>query len=265
MDQSVRAKCDALIAQLKGYQKAAVAFSGGVDSSLLAAALVKAVGPENALAITAVTDLHTRREREQASQIAKALGIRHLVCPVDIYEVSGLVENGAKRCYYCKKTVFGAMQAMAEDNGFDILLDGSNADDAGDFRPGRIAVRELGIPSPLLTCGLSKEDIREASQLLGVPGGDRPSLACLATRLPIGTPITHSRLQQIDSAETALEELGFAGARVRHHGEIARIEVAPEDLEKATVGDMPKKMSEAVRSLGHFAFVTLDLEGYRRG
>lgn len=262
---TIQDKKDKLLSLLASYGKAALAFSGGTDSALLAAALVQAVGAENALAIHVDTDLHSNREKDLAQTIADKIGIRFIGIHMDVFSITDIVENGGRRCYFCKKTTFKRMQEIAHDEGFDILLDAGNFDDASDVRPGKKAVVEMGIICPLELCGITRKDVLDLSAEFGVMGYDRPSLACLATRMPAGIPLTKARLKQIDRSEAALEKLGFSHMRVRYHGDVARIEMTHDEWEKAVEGDMPQVISRAVKASGGFRFVALDLEGYRKG
>jgi len=256
---------DKLVNHLASYGGAAIAFNGDVDSILVAACLVEAVGSDKALAITVVTDMHPVRERKLAADMAAAVGIRQVECPVDVFAYPDIISNGSKRCYYCKKTLFTAMKNTARQEGFDVFLDGTDLDDTAGNRAGLKAIREAGVQSPLADMKFSKEDVREVSQLMGLPGSLRNPLACLATRLPAGKPITRGKMVQIDRAEDAIEAMGFVNVRVRHHGDLARIELRhAEEIARAATPDVAAEIAKQLREKCRFNFVTLDMEGYRR-
>nr|WP_197714788.1 ATP-dependent sacrificial sulfur transferase LarE [Maliibacterium massiliense] len=256
-------KEQALLAWLKEQKKVAVAFSGGVDSSLLAAAAQRALGG-NAVALTLDTVLVPQREKAQAARLAAQVGIRHIALSVDVLSLAQVVENAPRRCYHCKKALFSRLKEEAARLGFAILCDGTNTDDAGDYRPGMQAARELGIASPLAACGFSKADIRALSRKYGLCTAQLPSFACLASRIPYGTPLTRAALARVERAEDALQRLQLWPARVRAHGDVARIELAPDMLARAVQPQVRQAVSSAVKEAG-FAFVALDLEGYRTG
>lgn len=247
---------------IRGYGAAAVAFSGGVDSSLLCAVAREVLG-DGALAVTIVSPLLPQSELADARKVAVLVGIRHiLVESSDIEE--DVAANPKDRCYHCKKREFGAIAAAARESGIGIVLDGSNVDDEGDYRPGMRAIAELGVESPLRSAGLGKEEIRELSRRLGLPTAEKPAFACLASRIPYGERIDRDKLERVEKAEDYLRAAGFRQFRVRSHGDLARIEVDP--------GERPKFFSEArldetaayFRSLG-FLYSCLDLSGYVQG
>jgi uncharacterized protein len=226
----IEEKYAALREGIRGLGSAAVAFSGGVDSALLCR-IARDVLDGAAMAITAVSPLLPQSEVLGARKIAAAIGIRHLLVagpPLD----GKIAENPPDRCYYCKKAVFEALRKAAAENGFASVLDGSNADDASDYRPGSAALREMGVASPLRDAGLTKAEVRELSKRLGLETWDKPAFACLASRVPYGERITVEKLERIGKAEEYLRGLGLRQVRVRAHGHIARIEVAPEERAK---------------------------------
>lgn len=257
-------KLDALKDILAGYGRLAVAFSGGVDSSFLLAAAVRELGADNAVAVTVRSPLAPTFEIQQAAWFAEDCGVRQLVVEADPLAIDGVRENGPKRCYHCKKAIFGLALEAAAREGFSVLADGTNLDDADDFRPGAEAVRELGVASPLRDAGMTKDDVRELSRQLGLRRWDAPSCACLATRVAYGTPLDAEVLGRIDAAEDYLRRLGFEQVRVRIHGDVARIEVGRTQVarvaEPATRMDVVAKL----KGLG-FMYVCLDLEGFRTG
>jgi pyridinium-3,5-biscarboxylic acid mononucleotide sulfurtransferase len=248
--------------QIKSLKKAAVAFSGGVDSSLLAKVCCDVLG-DNAVAITLVSPMNPQSEILDAKEIAASIGIKHILIEDDSIE-GKVAANPVDRCYHCKKVEFGSIREKAEELGFPIVLDGSNHDDLSDYRPGIKALSELSISSPLREAGLTKNEIRELSKELGLKTWDKPALACLASRVPYGEPITKEVLGRIEKAEDYLRTLGFRQFRVRSHGTIARIEVSPEERVKMFDTSVMDAVSRTLKSFGYI-FVALELEGYKTG
>jgi uncharacterized protein len=240
-----------------------VAYSGGVDSSLLLKAAVEVLGPR-ALAVTAASPTYPAREVEEALRLARELGARHRTIETDELEMETFADNPPDRCYYCKTELFGKLIAIAREEGLPFVVDGANTDDVGDYRPGLRAGAELGVRSPLREAGLGKDEIRALSRELGLPTWDKPSFACLASRFPYGDRITADRLKQVAAAEQVLRELGFKQIRVRHHGDHARIEVDPAEFPAIIQPDRRARILRAFRELGYL-YVTLDLAGYRTG
>ncbi len=242
----------------------AVAFSGGVDSTFLAAAAKRALGGRVIL-VTARSATSSAKEIHDASAVADELGIRHSW--LDSAELSdpAFTANDRERCYYCKKGRFAALAAWAKDNGYVWVAEGTNADDTGDYRPGMKAVAEMPtVVSPLLDAGLTKDEIRAVSRRWGLPTWDKPSAACLVSRLAYGLPVTEERLRQVEAAELAVRRLVAGQVRVRHHGDLARIEVAPAAFAVLAAPGNAAAVTADIRALG-FTFVTLDLAGYRTG
>ena len=257
-------KADELRRLLAELPRAVVAFSGGVDSSLLAAAAAEALG-ERALAVTGVSPSLAPSERAEARRVAAAIGIAHRELETHEIERPGYVENSPQRCFECKDELYSLLGALArEDLGDAVVLDGANADDGGDFRPGRRAAKAHGVRSPLAEAGFTKTDVRALARRLGVPTWDKPAMACLASRIPYGSEVTPEKLRQIAGAELALRALGLRELRVRHHDRVARVELGPEELARALEEPLRSRIVEAVKGAG-FAYVAVDLEGFRSG
>ncbi len=239
-----------------------VGFSGGVDSSYLFAAAVEVLG-DRALGVTACSETFPERERREAEALARRLGGRHRLVASEELDVPGFAENPRNRCYFCKKELFARLWEVAREEGLPHVADGSNVDDRGDYRPGRQAARELGVRSPLDEAGLTKDDIRALSKEMGLPTWDKPAFACLSSRFPYGTPITREKVSQVGRAEDALWRLGLRVLRVRHHGDVARLELGPEEFERVVNG-LRDEVVRAVKGAG-YTYVALDLQGYRTG
>ncbi len=240
-----------------------LAFSGGVDSTYLAAAAYDALG-DRALAVTALSPAVPESEAAEARRLAALIGIRHETIETREMERPGYVENSPHRCYYCKDELFSRLHALAAERGIAHVLDGCNLDDVGDHRPGRQAAAEHGVRSPLLDAELTKDDVRALSQERGLPTWDKPAMACLASRVPYGMPITIEALDQVGAAEAFIRSLGVRQLRVRHHGDIARIEVDREGFEILARHENREAVVERLKQLG-FLYVTLDLAGFRSG
>ena len=256
-------KYRSLTDDLRAMGSAAVAFSAGVDSTLLLRAAHDALG-DGCLALTVRSVFCPVRESAEAEEFCRREGIRHIVVTVDVLSVPGVKENPPDRCYLCKKALFTRLGEIARSEGAAHLLEGSNTDDTGDYRPGLRAVEELGAESPLRRAELSKAEIRALSRELGLPTWDKPSYACLASRAPYGEELTREKLAMVEKAEEFLSSLGFRQKRVRVHGTLARIEAEPEDIPRLAAPETAGQVSAALRALG-FSRVTLDLEGYRTG
>jgi pyridinium-3,5-biscarboxylic acid mononucleotide sulfurtransferase len=239
-----------------------VAFSGGVDSSLVAALAARALG-ERALAVTAVSPALATGELDGARDVARVIGIRHEMITTAELEREGYRVNGRDRCYHCKTELYDHLVALAQEEGFATVANGLNLDDLGDYRPGLQAAKEHDVRAPLQEAGLIKADVRAISRLLDVPTWDKPAMACLSSRVPYGEAITPEKLRQIDRAEQALRDLGYRQLRVRHHGQVARIEL-PTDALVSFVTEYAATATERLKALG-FLYVTLDLQGFRSG
>ena len=241
----------------------AVAFSSGVDSTFLLDRAAEQLG-KGAIAISAVSAWVPKREAVEADAFCRERGIRHLIISLTEEEIPGFTENPPDRCYLCKKKLFSKLQDRASKEGFPLVVEGSNMDDLGDFRPGIRALSELGIRSPLREAGLYKAEIRELSRERNLPTFSKPSFACLASRFVYGEEITREKLSMVERAEDLLLSLGFSQMRVRIHGNLARIEVERGEIERIAAGEMRERISSALKEMG-FAYVTLDLLGYRVG
>lgn len=257
------AKARELARLLVSYRSAIVAFSGGVDSAYLAYVAHRELG-DRALAVTGDSASYPTFQRQLAEQLTSQFGIRHRIVFTGEFEDPNYTSNPPNRCYYCKSELYTRLRELALEGGFDSICDGTNADDVGDYRPGRQAAFEMGVRSPLLECGMTKADIRDLAHQAGLPVWNEPASACLSSRVPYGEVVTIGKLSMVDRAEVALKQLGFRQVRVRHHGDIARIEVAEDEMARALDPEMARRMSSALKSLG-FKYVALDLEGYRTG
>ncbi len=260
---SLAAKEAALCRLLRAMESVLVAYSGGIDSAYLAYVAARELGTR-ALAVTGESPSYPDFQRQDALTVVEQFGIPHEFVVTEEMHDANYQANPTNRCYFCKHELFTKLGALAEARGFAWVCDGNNADDVGDYRPGRKAAGELNVRSPLIEAGLRKADIRALAKAAGLPIWDRPASACLSSRIPYGMPVTIEKLSVIERGEAKLRALGFSLMRVRHHGEVVRIEIAPAELPKALNTEMTQRIAAAFKQLG-FKFVTLDLEGYRTG
>jgi uncharacterized protein len=243
------------------YKSAVIAFSGGVDSTFLAWAC-KQVLNNNLLLVTATSSTYPLSELEDAKKNAVILGCKHQIIVSEELEIDGFCNNPSNRCYYCKKELFSKIREIAQKSKYEAVFDGSNLDDTKDYRPGRKALQELGIISPLILAGFTKEDIRQYSKQAKLPTAIKPSFACLASRFPYGEKITKEKLDRVGKAEEIIKQAGFTQFRVRSHGDIARLEFIEQEIEKAW--ELRKEISKKIKDCG-FYYVAIDVDGYRTG
>src|SRR6185369_12192762 len=262
ISNKIQAKLDRVKAILGELQRTVVAYSGGVDSTLVAKLALDVLGAENVLALIAISASFGAEEERAAIETLNEIGVPFVLIETEEVDDPRYAANPTNRCYFCKENVYGALVEVAAAHGFTTVVDGFNADDTGDFRPGRKAGRELGVRSPLCEADLNKEEIRAAAKHLGLSNWAKPAMACLSSRVEYGTPITIEILKQVDRAERALRHLGFEDLRVRHHDKLARIEVDPVMIDRALTAR--EEIIEAVKAAGYI-YVTLDLQGLRHG
>jgi pyridinium-3,5-biscarboxylic acid mononucleotide sulfurtransferase len=254
-------KLQLLISRLKEHKSAVIAFSGGVDSTFLAR-IAKDVFGDKLVLITATSSTYPFYELDEAKSLAVMLGIKHKIIVSEEIDIPGYADNPPDRCYYCKSELFGKIKYIASQEGYEVIFDGSNADDLKDFRPGMKAKQEKGVISPLADSGFTKNDIRHFSAELNLPTASKQSYACLASRFPYGEKITKDKLDRLAAAEFEIRKLGFTQFRIRSHENLARFEFIPAEMDKAW--KIKDKLTEICKSSG-FTFVTIDLKGYRTG
>ncbi|MFH1893968.1 MAG: ATP-dependent sacrificial sulfur transferase LarE [Candidatus Zixiibacteriota bacterium] len=266
LNSELKNKYDRLLETISGYGKAVVAFSGGLDSGFVVYAAVKAIGRENVLAVTADSESLARDDKDYAANFVKTIGIpdRHRAIRTNELADENYASNKSDRCFFCKHELFSKLEKFALENDYDCVLDGANASDIGDHRPGQRAARNHAVKSPLLDVGLNKDEIREIARSEGLEIWDKPQAACLASRIPYGDRVTPEKLAMVEKAERVLRECGFRQMRVRHHGKIARIEIEEKDIERFVEPQLRQRISEEFRGIG-FLWVTLDLKAFKTG
>jgi uncharacterized protein len=256
-------KQDSLIESLRRMGRVIVAYSGGADSAYLAWAAKQALG-DNAIAVTADSASIPESHKRDAEAFAKQFGIRHEYIQTSEFDNPDYAKNAPDRCFHCKDELFNVLERFGAEQGIEHIIYGVNKDDLGDYRPGQRAAKLHEVAAPLVEADLTKAEIRHFSKEAGLPTWDRPAAACLSSRIPYGTPVTLENVKQVEQGEEEMKALGFRQFRTRYHGEIVRIEVAPEELEKALNLEMAGKLTAIFKRLG-YKYVTLDLEGYRQG
>lgn len=263
MNKELLNKYEGLKEYLNALNSLAVAFSSGVDSTFLLYAAKEALG-DRVVAITASSCSFPKRELNEAKDYCQRMGIRQFIIESEELEIEGFSSNPTNRCYICKRELFEKMQLVAKEQGIDCIAEGSNLDDNGDYRPGLIAVKELGILSPLRHMGFSKQEIRDLSEYFGLPTWNKQSFACLSSRFPYGETINEKKLKMVDRAEQLLLDMGFHQLRVRIHGDVARIELLPDEFDKIMEEETRKVVYSKFKEYG-FSYVAIDLLGYRTG
>ncbi|WP_425449012.1 ATP-dependent sacrificial sulfur transferase LarE [Dethiothermospora halolimnae] len=259
----IKEKYNELAEIIEGLESVAIAFSGGVDSTFLIKVCKEVLG-DKAIAVTATSSTYPQREFKEACKFTKEIGIEHIIIESEETDIEGFSKNPPNRCYFCKYELFTKVKEVAKEKGIKYVLDGSNFDDIGDFRPGMEAAKELMVRSPLKEAELTKSDIRLLSKDMGLPTWDKPAFACLSSRFPYGEEINPNKLNMVEAAEDYLIKLGFKQFRVRYHGDIARIEVHPNERHKFFSIDIMDDLSDKLKKIG-FTYVTMDLTGYRMG
>ncbi len=260
---NVEEKLVNLKAVVSKLESVVVAFSGGVDSTLVAKVCYDTL-KDNSMAVTAKSETYPDFEFKEAQKLASEIGIKHMVIDTSELAIEGFANNPPERCYFCKTELFGKLKDIAKEHDFLNVADGANLDDTQEFRPGLKASKELNVRSPLKEAGLAKKDIREVSKMLNLPNWNKPAYACLSSRFPYGQSITEEKINMVSAAEKYLRELGLIQFRVRHHETIARIEVLPEDIHILTNSPVRDELANRFKEIG-FTYVTLDLAGYRSG
>ena len=263
-DLTLEAKLEKMRDILRALKRVVVAFSAGVDSTFVLKVAVDTLGPENVVAVTGESSSLARAEFEQAAQLARVLGVEHVVILTGEFEDPNYLANPVNRCYYCRTKLYSKLEDFIAQHGFNAAVNGINADDYQDWRPGIQAAREHAVRAPCAEAGMTKQDIRALSAQMGLPTCDKPASPCLASRVQYGEQITPEKLQQIERSEALLHSLGFRECRVRHHHNLARIELRPQDMDRAMQPEIRARIEAALREYG-YTYVALDLRGFRSG
>jgi uncharacterized protein len=264
MDRLIEEKLIRLKEIFQSMEKVLVAFSGGVDSTLLLKVASDTLGKDNVLAVTALSPLYPERELATVRKLVQTLGARHHLIESNELEIDGFSKNPPNRCYYCKRKLFDELLHLATGKSIPFIVEGSTLDDEKDHRPGRLAIQELGIRSPLIEARFTKMEVRELSKSLELPTWDKPSFACLASRFPYGEEITAKELRMVDEAEDFLFGLGFRQVRVRHYQTLARIEILQDEMNRLLDRSLRERVVNQLKGIG-YTYVTLDLQGFRSG
>ena len=253
-----------LESHIKDLESVVVAFSGGVDSALVLAMSLSVLGKKNTLAVTAQSESLAQRELEAAKKLAESMGVEHLILRTNEMDSPEYRANPINRCYHCKSELYSKLAVIAKERKIAHIVNGINRDDLGDHRPGIVAAKEFGVVSPLAQAGFNKNDIRELARQIGLAVWEKPAMPCLSSRIPYGEPVSPEKLSMIERAEDLLFSLGFTELRVRHHGDIARIELNKNDMPRALTESVSSTIQEQFKQIG-FKYVALDLEGFRSG
>lgn len=264
MKETTKLKLDRLNAELRNRTRVLTALSGGVDSTLCQHIAHEALGYENAIAVTAKSETLTSNEFDAVCALARERGWNHRIIEYSELQIPNYASNPVNRCYFCKLELFGRMAEVARETGCTCIIEGTNYDDRGDYRPGMQAADEIGTFAPLLSCEVTKEEIREMAREFGLPNWSKPSGACLSSRFPYGEEITHEGLERVAKSEAFLRSLGFTQLRVRHHGRLARVELLPAEIPRVFSENLAPVIFEELLKFG-FTYVTLDMRGYRTG